>query len=148
MTTPVHVFQAARQICRESGWTLSNLQLQKIIYIAHMFCLGTRRTPLIRDRFEAWDYGPVVPSLYHHVKMFGAKPIKDVFFGAPEISDADTASVIRDATETLSKWTPGQLVNFTHQHDGAWAAHYDSERKGAIIPDEDILAEYPRRFNV
>lgn len=148
MTTPISVFQAARQIGQNTGWTLSNLQLQKIIYIAHMFCLGTRQKPLIYDNFEAWDYGPVVPALYHKVKAFGANPVKDVFFSSPWVSDPDTAKILSDAGASLSKWTPGQLVNFTHQSDGAWATYYNSGRKGAVIPDAAILAEFPKRFNV
>jgi len=31
---------AAKRMCERSGWTLSNLELQKLLYIAHMFHLG------------------------------------------------------------------------------------------------------------
>lgn len=66
--------QATKLICNISGWSVSNLQLQKILYISHMYNLGvTEGDPLITDNFEAWDYGPVIPTLYHEVKGFGSK---------------------------------------------------------------------------
>jgi|GEM_PF-6636616 len=56
----VHALSAARAICELRDWEVSNLELQKILYIAHMVYLGeTDSHPLIKENFEAWDYGPV-----------------------------------------------------------------------------------------
>ena len=47
----VHVLQAAKFAAGRSGWTLSNLALQKIIYVAHMLHLGTHGRPLVKGGF-------------------------------------------------------------------------------------------------
>ena len=54
---PIHVLQAAKYMADRSGWNLSNLELQKILYIAHMFHLGRHSTALVRGEFQAWDLG-------------------------------------------------------------------------------------------
>ncbi|RWO77206.1 type II toxin-antitoxin system antitoxin SocA domain-containing protein [Mesorhizobium sp.] len=65
----LHVLSAAKHLAKQSGWSLSNLELQKILYLAHMFYLGRTGEPLVSGHFEAWDYGPVHPDLYHRVKV-------------------------------------------------------------------------------
>mgnify|MGYP006283548483 CR=1 FL=1 len=75
----VSVLSAAKRLAARSGWTLSNLELQKILYLAHMVHLGrTDGAPLVHGLFEAWDYGPVHPDLYHRVKIFGSSPVKNI----------------------------------------------------------------------
>jgi hypothetical protein len=61
---------AARYACKMSGWSLTNLKLQKILYIARMVFVGrTKDQLLIDEAFKAWDFGPVLPSLYHRVRL-------------------------------------------------------------------------------
>ena len=72
-------FRAAKTICELSGWRISNLPLQKMLYLSHMFHWGRVKQPLIDGRFEAWNLGPVQPDLYHKVKPYGAAPIPDIF---------------------------------------------------------------------
>ena len=73
----VTVLEAGKQMGRYSGWKLSNLEMQKIVYLVHMFHLGRNDRPLVYGYFEAWNLGPVHPDLYHFVKGFGARPINN-----------------------------------------------------------------------
>ncbi|WP_158922985.1 type II toxin-antitoxin system antitoxin SocA domain-containing protein [Acidisphaera sp. S103] len=70
---------AAATACKLRNRQLSNLALQKVLYIAHMVHLGRCKDPLVDERFQAWDYGPVLPSLYRPVRMFGSEPVRDIF---------------------------------------------------------------------
>ncbi|MDA1024183.1 MAG: DUF4065 domain-containing protein [Proteobacteria bacterium] len=94
---------AAKLICKLSNWSVTNLKLQKILYIAHMFHMGKNDgAPLVEGEFEAWDYGPVEPSVYKKVKMFGSDPIEDVFFGVPDVeSDSLEYESLNSACDTL-----------------------------------------------
>lgn len=136
---------AAKHLCKVSGWRLSNLQLQKMLYMADMIYTGTNQERLIDEDFEAWDYGPVIPSLYHRCKSFGSKPVPDIFWGVRNIDDTDEAEIIEDAWHNLRGRTPGQLVENTHWEHGAWAKHYAPGARGITIPTGDMIEEYQRR---
>lgn len=140
MTIPV--LSAARRLAARSGWRLSNLELQKILYLAHMFYLGRHGEALVPGSFEAWDYGPVHPELYHHVKMFGANPVRDVFRRADEVPDGPMRAILDEACDQLAGAGAGRLVAATHRPQGAWARHYRPGVRGIIIPNADILEEY------
>ncbi len=142
----VRVFDAARYLCELSGWRLSNLQLQKMLYMADMFFTGQSGSRLLNENFEAWDYGPVLPSLYHQCKPFGSKSVPDVFWGATDIANRPEGAILREAWSNLKEQTPGQLVNNTHWVSGAWNKRYVPGAKGVSISREDMIAEYQARI--
>lgn len=148
MADYVSTFAAARRMCERSDWTVTNLELQKMLYLAQMMFMGKHDGErLLNGTFEAWDYGPVLPVLYSQVKSFGSGPIKDVFFGVSEVKDEDRAKMLDEAYDQLSKKTAGQLVSITHWKNGAWAKHYVPGAMGVKIPDPDILQEYRDRMD-
>jgi len=65
----------AQEAQEEDQELISNLKLQKLIYYAQGIHLASEGTPLFPDRIEAWTYGPVVPTLYHHYKTYGSSGI-------------------------------------------------------------------------
>lgn len=137
--------QVGKRLCERSGWTLTNLQLQKMAYIAHMLHMGALNGErLVTDPFQAWDYGPVSHSLYRHVKAFGADTIANVFHSIRSPQEGTETGYLDAVYDQVKDWTPGQLVAFTHRADGAWEQCYNPEERGITIPDEAILAEYRR----
>src|ERR1700755_230202 len=54
---------------------LTQMQLQKLTYIAHGWNLALNGARLVADDLKAWDYGQVFPWLYDHAKYFGKEPI-------------------------------------------------------------------------
>jgi uncharacterized phage-associated protein len=142
----IRSFAAARRICTLGGWRVTNLALQKVLYIAHMAHLGSTHERLITAPFEAWDYGPVEPNLYRKARIFGDKPVQDVFSFEDELDGTSEAASIDEACKYMLTKRPGELVDFTHWPHGAWAKNYRSGEKGVVIPDEDIIAEYDARI--
>jgi uncharacterized phage-associated protein len=142
----LHPLAAARRVCDARKWLATNLEVNKVLYLAHMLALGRSagERPLVAEHFQAWDYGPVLPSVYHHAKMFGSKPVKDIFWGVSSATGED-AAVLDEAIEATKDLTPGRLVAITHWDQGAWAAHYRPGARGIVIPDAAILAEYRKR---
>ncbi len=49
---------------------LSHLRLQKLLYYAQSWHLAAVGTRLFGERIEAWQHGPVVPTVYAVFKMF------------------------------------------------------------------------------
>src|SRR3569623_1823287 len=93
----------ARFICEAGDWNVTNLQLQKIMYLAQMLYMGEHAGERLVDTyFEAWDYGPVSPPLYRKVRGFGAGPIEDVFPDAlPFKKGGATESFLRGTCNDL-----------------------------------------------
>lgn len=144
---PITTFEAAKKICHLGAWGVTNLKLQKILYIAHMIFMGKNGgTPLIFDRFQAWDYGPVVPELYQEVRMYGSGPIRTGFYGVPLPDGTPEAREIEAACSFLLHQTAGRLVDFTHRPKGAWDRNYVPGVRGILIPNEHILEEYHGLF--
>lgn len=136
--------EAAKKVCILGDWKVTNLKLQKILYILQVGFLGHEKLLLIDGEFEAWDYGPVLPELYHKVKRFGADNIKDIFYGVEEIKGTKEAEFLETACDQwqLLKLKSFQLVEITHRSNGAWAAAYTRRDINPIIKEEDMPKEY------
>lgn len=142
----IHPFVAAKKVCSLKNWSATNLELQKILYLAHLTLLGRSNgaRALVTENFQAWDYGPVLPLLYHRAKAFGNSPVQNVFTIFPN-AIGEEATVIEETVASLTGRTAGDLVAITHWADGAWAKNYTPGAMGVVIPNGDILEEYRRR---
>ena len=64
--------EIADHFIERSGNTKTQLQIQKMTYFAHGFMLGVHGVPLIHDKVEAWDWGPVIQSLWTKFRQYGS----------------------------------------------------------------------------
>lgn len=58
-----------------AGRALNQMQLQKLVYIAHGWCLASFGQPLTGDRPEAWEFGPVYTRLSDALVRYGTQKI-------------------------------------------------------------------------
>ncbi len=55
----------------EDGDLITNLKMQKLLYFAQAWYLvNFKDRILFDDEIEAWDWGPVIPSVYHYFKDY------------------------------------------------------------------------------
>ena len=142
--------QAGKTLCVISGNSLSNMKMQKILYLAHMFHLGLDEDnpkPLIKEKFQAWEFGPVEPTLYHYVKSFGSKNIPAAAFYLNKSIPADTTeyAMLAETYKKLENKTAIELVRITHWSEGAWADVYEEGIRNNEIPTDKILKELNAR---
>lgn len=145
---PYNSLSALKTLCDASGWTTSNLSANKLLYLANMFHMSEdpNNRPLVDESFEAWDYGPVLPSVYHSAKVFGNKPIRNIYRSKPFVpQDTLARNLLQQAADFGKNKTPSQLVAITHWNQGAWAQHYSPGARGISIPNESILQEAAAR---
>ena len=74
----ISALQLASELIRRQklrGKSLTNLSIQKLAYFCHGWNLAIFETPLIDEQFEAWRFGPVLPSVYHKLKVFSSNNI-------------------------------------------------------------------------
>ena len=142
----INVLRAAKHLCKESGWTLTNLELQKIIYICHMEFLGEEDEPLVEGGFEAWDHGPVHPKLYYKLRRFRASSVKKFIF--KDIKDLDSnkdqreIAILDEGARNFPHPSGPELIAITHREGGAWEKVYEYDVKNIKIPERYILDEY------
>ena len=122
------------------------MQIQKILYLAHMFHLGLDEDnpqPLIKEEFQAWDFGPVEPNLYRHVKSFGSSDIPAAAFYLNRSIPTDTTeyAMLKETYKKVKDKSALELVRITHWSQGAWAAVYVRGARHIKIPNKMILDE-------
>ena len=112
-----------------------------------MICLGRSegKKPLVDEDFEAWDYGPVLPTVYRRAKIFGREPIQNIFRSFTSDTGSWNNEIIEEVVTGLKGKKPGELVAITHWDKGAWAKNYCPGEIGTVIPNEDIVREYISR---
>jgi len=137
------ILQVAKTLGELSDFSHSNLELQKMSYIAEMLHLGRTGEPLILQNFEAWDRGPVARDLYQWAKMFGSGPVRNIFSRVVTIPAGTAAyEAVQDAYEMMHDKSPWEMVAITHRKGGAWDKFYRPGVKGIVIPKAAILDEY------
>ena len=132
------------------------LKLIKLVYLAHGWHLGIygKNQPLIRERVEAWQYGPVVRSVYDAFKYRGrlkiTEPattgIKEEMESIEKLADDDeTIEFLDEIWEVYGKYSGPELSKLTHEENTPWDATRKQERMpihfGVVISD-DIIEEY------
>lgn len=142
----IKALSAARTMGDICDWNLTNLTMQKLLYISEMIWVGHNEgnDSLVEESFEAWDYGPVLPSVYHRAKAFGDVPVQNVFTLANSWTDS-RREFLNDVTNAFKDFQPFDLVEYTHWPKGAWARNYVAGVRGIVIPRKDIFEEYRAR---
>lgn len=120
---------------------ISDLQLQKILYYIQKYFIQVEKRALFSDEIEAWQFGPVVRSVYTRYCGYGAVEIFDTT--APDIElSVDERTAIDQIVEEKRIVKPWELVNDTHAKGKAWDIIYrDGAGDKDIIP-KDVIAEH------
>lgn len=145
----------------QRGMPISNLSLQKLLYFVHGWFFSLYDRPLIKNKFEAWQYGPVQRVIFDQFKTCKDAPIRGVratyidpstgeaVYREPHI-DPEHASVIESVLEKYEQFTAGQLVTESHVEDGPWEYVWkqaeDAVYPGMKIPDT-LIADHFKRLN-
>ena len=135
---------------------ITNLALQKLLYFAHGMYLTQTKGPLVSGYFEAWQYGPVHPSVYRAFKSSGSAPIttraegKDPLTGHPRpiraVEDYEVIDLIRHVLRSYGTMSAGRLVDLSHAKNSPWAYIVDKSRTsialGLQITDTVIMDRF------
>lgn len=142
----------------ELKYGISNLRLNKLLYLAHGWSLTHSDVGLIRNHFEAWKHGPVVRTVYDNCKKYGDNRISVYFShinyatGSLEkiefndIFDADRELISR-VVRYYDSWTTFELVELTHEPGGPWDVTIQQEGMlGPRIPLELIKTHFRQKI--
>ena len=141
---PLAVANYFLQKAMDEGKEMDILQIVKLVYLAHGWCLGFLDRPLIPPgRIQAWKYGPVLPEIYWIFRPQGvvmhdfARDLKGKPYQAD--MDAEQTQIADDVYRTYHPLSPIRLSYLTHAKGTPWAqtpGHYTT------IPEETIRTYY------
>ena len=116
------------------------MKVLKLVYISHGFNLAIFDTPLIKEKVQAWQYGPVIPELYFRLKTNDLDTISVFYDDVQRLEGDERTKKLLDAVYTkYGKYDGIQLSNLTHQKKTPWditVNKYESEIT------EDLIKEH------
>ncbi len=128
--------------CSKKGIFVSNLKLQKLLYLSYGAHLKNGGDELEYLEFEAWRHGPVIPEVYRYYKNFGDDPIskqmKSLDESFPSFQNNDSVNEIVMKYGNFDVWA---LVEETHKDSGAWHTAYELNKSNKLEFD-DIKNEF------
>lgn len=147
---------------KNTKYSISNMKLQKLLYFVQAYFLVEKNKPCFKESIKAWQYGPVVPSVYHEFKNYGnlsipevdsyLQPNPDALLGLErvkyksQISDADKHSIDK-VVDIFKDSSAIGLMEVTHNQK-PWKDAYDkkSETDGTIT-NEAIKSYFKDELN-
>lgn len=141
--TALQVADQFIRLGKEDGKFFTQMQLLKLVYIAHGWMLAMTNEPLIYNTVEAWQYGPVIPELYHELKYNGAKPIEHPILANPAPFSSNENKVIEFTLKNYGKFSAFQLSDITHAANTPWSNTFG---KNDYIPDSLIKSHYKELY--
>jgi uncharacterized phage-associated protein len=144
--SPKRVAEYMLYVANEQKRPLTPMQVLKLVYIAHGWLLGLYGRPLVNESVEAWQYGPVIPSLYHDYKRYGSSPIDSIPSVKPT-SDFDDAemSVMNQVWKGYGYRSGVSLSSLTHEPGTPWSITVQQSGLGAEISN-DLIEDYYKRL--
>ncbi|ARJ43271.1 DUF4065 domain-containing protein [Cronobacter sakazakii] len=150
---------------------LSPMKLQKLVFFAQSWSLRLLERPLVEDFFAKWQYGPVVPQLYHAVKDYGNRHISGLISTLEFTDDGGFSTVtpkvdddiqynclIDNILDVYGSMTAAYLSKLTHLPGSAWSKTGDEQAvidnrllKECIVIEEGRFmssAEFPFNFDL
>lgn len=142
----------------------TQLKLQKLVYLCYADYLCKYKKQMFKDKIFAFQYGPVVLSIYDKYKKYGYKFIDNKEEQGREILKnekiempsrsrimfaKDGLQIIQSIDETLRKYsmlTASRLVTLTHKDNTPWTKTYNTSPKGEII--DEVIIKYHRNEEI
>ena len=112
----------------ENEGSITNMKLNKLLYFAQAWSLTKYGEPLFEEEIQAWQHGPVVPSIYKAFRICGYNPINDTAgdFSSKNFSQRDIQL----------------LIDVYNEKGGPWATVYKNYISDIVIPLELIRNYY------
>jgi uncharacterized phage-associated protein len=119
------------------------MKIQKMLYFLYRDHLKKTGKALFSERFSTWKYGPVIESVYHTYKTFGANSITQ-YGGNPSYSLREDdypllKELINHIWEKSRPYNGIYLSQLTHKPECAWYAAWINN--SPFLLDEDIVKD-------
>lgn len=138
-------------LAAQQGRALTQMQVLKLVYIAHGWNLALLGRPLIDERVEAWQYGPVIRELYNGMRQFGGRAVTGLLPLTPgdraEDLDPQQVHLVNEVYRLYGHMNGIKLSQITHARNTPWEQTYSPGAFGTEIPMDLITDHYQRLHN-
>jgi len=144
-------------LAAKDGRSLTNMQINKVVYFLHVDFLVEFARPLVSAKIEAWEHGPVFRELYAQFKRHGDTGIASQAVAVnPETGQAakvvyslqiDEESFLTPLARRYSSMSAAVLRAQSHVVGGPWDRvwNHDTTTNATMrITDDAILDWYGR----
>ena len=134
------------KLAKKEAKQLTNMQLQKLVFIANGYSLVLLERPLFYHNSHAWQFGPVIPKLYKTLQKYGSGFVSD-FLPLPDPNETAISEDSEEYELIVGVWgayghlTGSQLSGLTHKEGTPWSETW-SKSKFAVIDNELIANHY------
>lgn len=122
---------------------LSIMALLKLTYIAHGWHLEMWKSPLIKNRIEAWQRGPVIPDVYHDFRSQGVEVSRPLDIPEGEMPDFHE-KFLEDIYGIYGNLDAFRLSDMTHEPGSPWEKA-SSRGHYALMFDDEIREHYEQK---
>ena len=112
--------------CIQDDCPITNLQLQRILYLVQREFLQKRGCPAFEDSIQAWSFGPAIPDVYYYFCGFGAMPISHLYGNHVHEIEPNDRNLVDNIVEAKRELSPWILCAETNKGDGAWDAVFQT----------------------
>jgi len=130
------------ELAQKDGKSLTNMQLQKLVFIAHGYTLALLERPLYYNDTYAWQWGPVIPKLYKSLQKYGRNVVREKLDSEDTFpEDSEEKDIVEAVWEGYGRLSGGQLSALTHKEDTPWSVTWEST-PFKVIPQSLISEHY------
>ncbi|MBV2235580.1 MAG: DUF4065 domain-containing protein [Sterolibacterium sp.] len=117
---------------QHTGANLNLMKLGSLVYYAEAWSLAVFDRELVNEELQAWDHGPVFPSLWEKLSSKGWNALTaNELDDCATTLDEDTRGLLDDVWQAYGEFSQTELGKMIKQ-DGPWKA----ARRG--LPDWDL----------
>lgn len=133
------------ELAHRTGIEITPMKLLKLVYLANGWYLAIFDRELIDEPIQAWQYGPVIPSVYHAFKIYGKNPILQPTKNMDKNITEEDKQLLLAVWEKYKSQTAWDLSELTHQPHSPWEQAWNSGNR--IIHPESIKQFYKQFLN-
>jgi uncharacterized phage-associated protein len=132
-----YILEISREESEDGEYELiSHMKLQKLIYFCQGYYLALYGKSLFPDPIEAWPHGPVCPTLYHILKVYGSSPITASIDPNKIILSEHEKCIVEMVYDSYGQYSASRLRKITHE-EGPWK----TTMVNTLIP-QNAISEY------
>ncbi len=155
--TPAHIANYFLQKAEKEDINISPMKLLKLVYIGYGWVIALTNEKLFGEPIQAWQHGPVVPSLYNEFKSYGKYPIDTLAteldldkgtVSTPKISKEhdNIRAILGKVWGVYKDFSAWSLRNKTHEEGTPWDQTYRASGAFSDIDPELIKTHFHNKI--